>query len=44
MTVSSATAIVIFIVFRGKSISKYLQVCGADTCCSTLKLLFQATL
>lgn len=30
MIVSSATAIVIFVVFRGRSISKHLQVCGAD--------------
>lgn len=30
MIVSFATAIVIFVVFRGRSISNHLQVCGAD--------------
>lgn len=43
MIISSATAIVIFVVYNSKSISNHLQFCGADL---AVKLIcfFQSTL
>lgn len=44
MIVFSATAIVIFVVYRGKSISNNLQFCGAALAVKFFIVFFQATL